>query len=237
MKTPKHRLGDPATAIVRAQGAVLHNHHLGVGQLDALFARRNQNSEIGDSCFGPFAKTLCDLGLVAFVHGIELAALRRGARADQPISHTIEFERPHRSLDVVFLVIFESSRWDIEACDTNAGIETLEERVAKLLLLGQSRQPFLDLPHFVDIERNHRYSTAHFSQHLLLLFLSGKGQIRRPLPPVSSLSWAENEVRFPARFAKNRTSSVVYGQFNAVTSSLLPFFLLCLLGKNKQGVC
>jgi hypothetical protein len=26
------------------------------------------------------------------------------------------------------------------------------------------------------------------------------------MPPVSSLSWAENEVRFPVRFAKNRTS-------------------------------
>jgi hypothetical protein len=54
------------------------------------------------------------------------------------------------------------------------------------------------------------------------------------LPPVSSLSWAENELRFPARFAKNRTSSVVYGQFNAfITSSLLPFFLPCLLGKKQ----
>jgi len=57
------------------------------------------------------------------------------------------------------------------------------------------------------------------------------------LPPVSSLSWAENELRFPVRFAKNRTSSVVYGQFNVFTSSLLPFFLLCLLGNNKQGAC
>jgi hypothetical protein len=69
------------------------------------------------------------------------------------------------------------------------------------------------------------------------LFPSGKEQTRRPLPPVSPLSWAENEVRFPARFAKNRTSSVVYGQFNAFTSSLLRFFLLCLLGNNKQGAC
>ena len=57
------------------------------------------------------------------------------------------------------------------------------------------------------------------------------------MPPVSSLSWAENEVRFPARFAKNRTSSVGYGHFNAFTSALLPFFLLCLSGNNKQGVC
>jgi hypothetical protein len=65
------------------------------------------------------------------------------------------------------------------------------------------------------------------------LFTSGKEQTRRPLPPVSSLFWAENELRFPARFAKNRTSSVVYGQFNAFTSSLLPFFLLCLVGKKQ----
>ena len=53
------------------------------------------------------------------------------------------------------------------------------------------------------------------------------------MPPVSSLSWAENELRFPARFARNRTSSVVYGQFNDFTSSLLPFFLPCLLGKKQ----
>jgi hypothetical protein len=57
------------------------------------------------------------------------------------------------------------------------------------------------------------------------------------LPPVSSLSWAENEVRFPARFAKNRTSSVVHGQFNVFTSSLLRFVLLCLFGNHKPGVC
>ena len=57
------------------------------------------------------------------------------------------------------------------------------------------------------------------------------------MPAVSSLSWAENKVRFPVRFAKNRTSSVVYGQFNAFTTSLLLFFLLCLLGNHKQGVC
>jgi len=57
------------------------------------------------------------------------------------------------------------------------------------------------------------------------------------LPPVSSLSWAENEVRFPVRFAKNRTSSVVHGQFNVFTSSLLRFLLLCLFGNHKPGVC
>jgi len=57
------------------------------------------------------------------------------------------------------------------------------------------------------------------------------------LPPVSSLSWAENVVRFPVRFAKNRTSSVVYAQFNAFTNSLLRLFLLGLPGNNRPGVC
>jgi len=48
---------------------------------------------------------------------------------------------------------------------------------------------------------------------------------------------AENEVRFPVRFAKNRTSSVVYRQFNdsplAVAALLLPY----LPGNGKPGVC
>jgi len=44
------------------------------------------------------------------------------------------------------------------------------------------------------------------------------------LPPVSSVSWAENEVRFPVRFAKNRTSSVVYGHSSAITSASLLLF-------------
>ena len=56
------------------------------------------------------------------------------------------------------------------------------------------------------------------------------------MPPVSSLSWAENEVRFPVRFAKNRTSSVVYGQFNAFTSSLLlSFSFVCPATANKES--
>jgi hypothetical protein len=66
-------------------------------------------------------------------------------------------------------VVFELSGRHIEARDTNAGIETLEERVSKLLPLGESRQSFLHLTHLVDVERNHRHSTAHFSRHFLLL--------------------------------------------------------------------
>ena len=54
------------------------------------------------------------------------------------------------------------------------------------------------------------------------------------MPPVSSLSWAENEVRFPVRFAKNRTSSVVHRQFNVFTSSLLRFLPLGLLGNTNR---
>jgi hypothetical protein len=54
------------------------------------------------------------------------------------------------------------------------------------------------------------------------------------LPPVSSLSWAENEARFPVRFAKNRTSSVGYRQFNASPLSLLRFFpFVCPATTNK----
>ena len=54
------------------------------------------------------------------------------------------------------------------------------------------------------------------------------------MPPVSSLSCAENEVRFPVRLAKNRTSSVVHWQFNVFTSSLLRFLLPGLLGNTNR---
>jgi hypothetical protein len=54
------------------------------------------------------------------------------------------------------------------------------------------------------------------------------------LPPVSSLSCAENEVRFPVRLAKNRTSSVVHWQFNVFTSSLLRFLLPGLLSNTNR---
>src|SRR5690348_17954487 len=163
-ESSKHRLRDPATTIVRSKRAVLHDHHLCVGQLDTLFTRRDQDSEIGDSCFRPLAKTLRDFGFVAFVDGIELAALRRSAGPNQPVTRAVELERPHRFLNFVLLVIFELSGWDIEASNTNAGIETFEERISKLLLSSQSWQSLLHLPVLVDVERRHRHSTAHFSR-------------------------------------------------------------------------
>ncbi len=56
------------------------------------------------------------------------------------------------------------------------------------------------------------------------------------MPPVSSLSWAENEVQFPVRFAKNRTSSVVYGQFNVFHLFVAARFLLvCPATANKES--
>src|SRR5258708_5145666 len=169
MKTLEHRPRDPTPAVIRAQGAVLHNHHPCVGQLDSLLARRDQNPEVGDSCFRPFTETLRNGRLVTFVHGVELAALCRGACADEPIPYALYTERPHRFLNFVFLVILQPSRWDIEPCDTNAGIKTLEERMRQLLLLGQSRQPLLHLSHLVDVERHYRHSTHRFSRHFLLL--------------------------------------------------------------------
>ena len=55
------------------------------------------------------------------------------------------------------------------------------------------------------------------------------------MPPVSSLSVAENEVRFPVRFAKNRTSSVVYRQFNDSPLLLLHFFSrICPATANQE---
>jgi hypothetical protein len=72
-------------------------------------------------------------------------------------------------LDFVLLVIFEPSGWDIEPCDSNAGIETLEECIFELLLSGQSRQSFLHLSHLVDVERNHGHPIGYFSRHFLLL--------------------------------------------------------------------
>jgi len=57
------------------------------------------------------------------------------------------------------------------------------------------------------------------------------------LPPVSSLSWAENEVRFPVRFAKNRTSFSClcavqrFGPFRCCAS----FSFVCPATTNKES--
>ena len=58
------------------------------------------------------------------------------------------------------------------------------------------------------------------------------------MPPVSSLSWAENEVRFPVRFREEPDQAWLLRC--AATARLLPLLhalLLCLSGKNKPGVC
>jgi len=58
------------------------------------------------------------------------------------------------------------------------------------------------------------------------------------LPAVSSLSWAENEVRFPVRFREEPDQAWLLRC--AATARLLPLLhllLLCLSGKNKPGVC
>lgn len=58
------------------------------------------------------------------------------------------------------------------------------------------------------------------------------------MQPVSSLSWAENEVRFPVRFAKNRTSLQLSTCGSASRRrTLLHFALLCLSRINEPGVC
>ena len=56
------------------------------------------------------------------------------------------------------------------------------------------------------------------------------------MPPVSSPSCAENEVRFPARFAKNRTSSVVWGIEHAHRHTPTPVFsFVCPATTNQES--
>src|SRR5207253_1784111 len=135
----------------------------------------DQDPEIGDGCFGPFTETLRNRRLVALVHGVELAALCRGACSYKPEPHAIQIETPHGFLNFVLLVVFELSGWDIEPCDANAGIETLEECIFELLLSGQSRQSFLHLSHLVDVERNHGHPIAYFRLHFVLLISVRQG--------------------------------------------------------------
>src|SRR5258707_500425 len=134
-------------------------------------------------------------------------------------------------------MIFELSGWDIEPCDANAGIETLEKRIFQLLFSGQSRQPPLHLPHLVDVERDHGHPITHFSWHFFLL--------------ISVRQRTDKEAVAAGLFAVlGRKRGTVSGQvreepdqlswlwaFQPFTPALLPFFLLCLSGNNKQGVC
>jgi hypothetical protein len=55
------------------------------------------------------------------------------------------------------------------------------------------------------------------------------------LTPVSSLSWAENEVKFPVRLAKNRTSSVVYTFNDSPLYCFASFSFVCPATTNKES--
>ena len=238
MKPLEHRPRDPAAAIICSQGVVLYDHHPGVGQLDSLFARRHQDAEIGDGCFRPFTEALRNRRLIAFVHGVELAALRRGARAYESKPHTIKIERPHRSLNFVFLVIFESPRWDIESCDANVGIKTLEECIFELLFLGQSWQHPLHLPHLVDIDRNHRHPTAYFIWHFLLLIFVRQGTEKEAVAAGLFAVLGRKRGTVSGQVREEPDQAYLFmGSSTLCTSSLLRLFLPCLLGNNKQGVC
>src|SRR5579862_2098540 len=123
MKPLEHRPRYPATAVVGSQRAVLHDHHASIGHLDSLFAWRNQNPEVGDGGFWPLAEAFGQGRLVAFVHGIELSALGRGACTDETEANSFEVKGPHAPLHFVLLVIFELSGRNIEAGNADAGIE------------------------------------------------------------------------------------------------------------------
>ena len=58
------------------------------------------------------------------------------------------------------------------------------------------------------------------------------------MPAVSSLSLAENEVRFPVRFREEPDQAwLLRCAATARWLPLLHLLLLCLSGKNKPGVC
>src|SRR5712675_3128371 len=135
-------------------------------------------------------------------------------------------------------MIFEPSGWDIEPCDANAGIETLEERIFKLLFSGQSRQTPLHLPHLVDVERDHGHPITHFSWHFFLLISVRQKTEKEAVAAglFAVLGRKRGTVSGQAREEPDQ-AHLFTGSSTHCTSSLLRFFLPCLLDNHKQRVC
>ena len=174
IKVLEERFREPAAAVVGAEFVIFHHHHPAIGKLDPLFAGSGQNAEIGNSGLRPILEAGSDGALVTFIHGVELSALCRSARAYEPVMHAIHFEVAHGLFHQGFLEGFQAAGRNVEPGDTDARIESLEECILQLLFAFEFGEFPCQLAHLINVECDDRHHAVWNGCHLILLDLSGK---------------------------------------------------------------